>query len=66
MTVKDFHSTSSPGTFKPRKVVKTLSQYGPILIFIYLSSWTGKASNSIFFKPSVLAQLPSYFCNSFS
>ena len=36
------------------------------LIFIYLSSWTGKAFNLFFLKSSILVQIALYFSNSFS
>ena len=32
---------------------------------MYLSSWTGKAFNLIFFKSSILIQIALYFSNSF-
>ena len=38
MTVKDSHSISSSGTFKPRKLVKALLPYVLILVLIYVSS----------------------------
>ena len=65
MTVKYSHSISSSSTFKPQKLVWTLSPYVPILVFIYVSSLTDKAFNSIFFKSSVSVQIVLYFSNSF-
>ena len=53
MTVKDSHSTSFCGTFKSQKLVKTVSPYVLILVFIY----HGKTFNSIVFKSSVLVQM---------
>ena len=47
MTVKGSHSISYSGTFKPRKLVQTLSPYVIVLVFIYVSSYTDKKSNSI-------------------
>ena len=61
MTVKDSHSLSSSGTFKPQK-----SPYVLILVFIYLSSQTGKAFHSIFFKYSISVQIALHYSNSFS
>ena len=36
------------------------------MVFIYLSSNTGKAFSSIFFESSILVQMVLYFSNSFS
>ena len=56
MTVKDSHSISSSDTFKSRKLVQTLSSYVYILIFIYLSSETGKA-----FKVACVVDIKLFF-----
>ena len=60
MILKDPHSTLSSNTFKPQKVVSTLLIYVLILIFIYLSSKTGKVFNSVFFY-SVFNVSPNCF-----
>ena len=56
---------SFSGLLKPRKIKSTLSLYYLILAFIYLSSYIGKAFNSIFFKTSILVQVVLHFSNSF-
>ena len=42
MIVKDSYSASSSGIFKLRKLIYTLPSFVLILVFIYLSSKTGK------------------------
>ena len=47
----------SSGAFKLRKLVLTFTPYVLILVFTFLSSWTAKAINSIFFKPLILVKM---------
>ena len=60
MTVKGSHYISSSDTFKSRKLVWILSPHVLILILIYLSTYTGKAFTSVFFKSSILVQIALY------
>ena len=48
MIIKDSHSPSSSGTFKSGRLKLIRLKLVPLLLFIYLSSQTGEAFNSIF------------------
>ena len=69
LTVKDLYIIDcilSSDTFNSQTVVQNLLKYVLILVFIFLSSQTGKACNSIFFKFSILVEIPLCFSNSLS